>query len=72
MGKRTMIDSFAVEGTTVYGAGNIGVYRLDTRSQWKQISSEALGEVVSLAVMNDKLYSAIEDRGIFHISLAEK
>ena len=72
MGARPIIDKFAVDSTTVYGAGNIGVYRLDTRSQWKQISSEALGEVVSLAVMNDKLYSAIEDRGIFHISLAEK
>ena len=38
----------------------------------KQISSEALGETVALAVINDKLYSAIEDRGIFHISLAEE
>jgi RNA polymerase sigma factor (sigma-70 family) len=68
-GMRPIIDRFAVDGTTIYGAGDIGVYHLDTRSQWKQISSEALGEVVSLAVNNDKLYSAIEDRGIFHISL---
>ena len=72
VGARPIIDKFAVDGTTVYGAGNIGVYRLDTRSQWKQISSEALGETISLAVNNNRLYSAIEDRGIFHISLEEE
>ena len=71
-GTRPIIDRFAVEGPTVYGAGNVGVYRLDTNNQWKQVSSEALGETVDLAVVNDKLYSAIKDRGIFHISLAEE
>ena len=71
-GMRPIIDRFAVAGTTIYGAGDIGVYHLDTRSQWKQISSEVLGEVVSLAVVNDRLYSAIEGRGIFHISLEEE
>ncbi len=71
-GKRPVIDRFAVDGSTIYGVGDIGTYRLDTRSQWKQISSEALGETVSLAVINDKLYSAIKDRGILHISLAEE
>ncbi len=71
-GTRPIIDRFAVEGPTVYGAGNVGVYRLDTNNQWKQVSSEALGETVDLAVINDKLYSAIKDRGIFHISLAEE
>ena len=71
-GRRPIIDRFAVNGPTVYGAGDIGVYRLDTNSRWVRISSEALGEVVSLVVINDKLYSAIKDRGIFHISLAEE
>ena len=71
-GTRPIIDRFAVEGPTVYGAGNVGVYRLDTGNQWKQVSSEALGETAALAVINDKLYSAIKDRGIFHISLAEE
>ena len=71
-GKRPVIDRFAVDGSTIYGVGDIGTYRLDTRSQWKQISSEALGETVALAVINDKLYSAIKDRGILHISLAEE
>ena len=71
-GQRPIIDRFAVNGPTIYGAGDIGVYRLDTNSRWKRISSEALGEVVSLVVINDKLYSAIKDRGIFHISLVEE
>ena len=71
-GQHPIIDRFAVDGPTIYGAGDIGVYRLDIGKQWKQVSSEALGETVVLAVINDKLYSAIEDRGIFHISLAEE
>ena len=72
VGTRPIIDKFAVDGTTIYGVGDIGVYRLDTGKQWKQVSSETLGEVVSLAVINDRLYSAIENRGIFHISLKEE
>ncbi len=71
-GRCPIIDGFAVDGPTIYGVSDIGTYRLDTGNQWKKISSEALGETVALAVINDKLYSAIEDRGIFHIALAEE
>ena len=71
-GLRPIIDRFAVDGPTIYGVSDIGAYRLDTGNQWEKMSSEALGETVALAVINDKLYSAIEDRGIFHISLEEK
>ena len=69
-GTRPIIDRFAVVGTTIYGISDIGAYRLDIGNQWKQVSSEALGETVDLAILNDKLYSAIKDRGIYHISLA--
>ncbi len=72
VGTPPIIDRFAVDGPTVYGAGDIGIYRLDTKSRWERISSEVLGEVVSLVVINDKLYSSIKDRGIFHIALAEE
>ncbi|MDE0397927.1 MAG: sigma-70 family RNA polymerase sigma factor [Candidatus Poribacteria bacterium] len=72
VGTRPIIDRFAVDGTTIYGVSNIGVYRLDTRNQWKQVSSEVLGETAALAILNDKLYSAIKDLGIFHIALAEE
>ena len=71
-GKRPIIDKFAMNGTGVYGVSDEGIYHLDTGSQWKQISSEVLGEVISLAVINDKLYSSIDERGIFHISLEEE
>ena len=70
VGEHRIIDRFAVNGTTIYGVGTIGAYRLDTRNQWKKVSSEALGEIAALAIINDKLYSAIKDRGIFHIALA--
>ncbi|MDE0555650.1 MAG: sigma-70 family RNA polymerase sigma factor, partial [Candidatus Poribacteria bacterium] len=35
---QTVIDRMAVAGMTVYGAGAGGVYRLNTRSEWEQIS----------------------------------
>ena len=71
-GPRPIVDRFAVDGFTIYGVGDSGAYRLDTGNQWKQVSSEALGETVDLAVINNKLFSAIKDRGIFHIALAEE
>ena len=71
-GKRLIIDRFAMNGIKVYGISDGGIYYLDTGSQWKQISSETLGEVISLAVINNRLYSSIDERGIFHISLEEE
>ena len=68
-GERIVIDRFAVYGTTVYGAGNSGVYRLDAGGGWTQISSEIPGQVLSLIVNKDKLYIAAQGRGLFHISL---
>ncbi len=71
-GERPIINRFAMDGITLYGAGDAGVYRLDNLGKWKQISSEVLGEVISLAVINNRLYTAINERGIFHISLDEE
>ena len=72
LGERSIINRFAIDGITVYGAGDVGIYRLDTLGKWKQISSEVLGDVISLAVINNRLYTAINERGIFHISLGEE
>ncbi|RKU38103.1 hypothetical protein C6496_08085 [Candidatus Poribacteria bacterium] len=69
IGERIVIDRFAVYGTTVYGAGDKGIYRLDAESRWRQISSEVPGKVLSLVVGKDKLYIATQRRGLFHISL---
>ncbi len=70
MGTRIVIDRFALNSATVYGAGETGVYRLKT--EWQQISPEVPGKVISLIVSNDRLYIATEQRGLFHISLGEE
>ena len=72
VGERPTINKFAIDGEKIYGIGDAGVYRLNTRGKWKQISSEVLGEVTSLAVINNRLYSAIDEQGIFHISIDEE
>ncbi len=77
IGTRVVIDKFAVDGTTVYGAGDAGSYRLNARAQWEQISSEVPNTVSDLVIANDKLYSATDllsgakDHGLFYISLEE-
>lgn len=69
---RPVIVKFAVDTTTVYGMSDEGAYRLDTHNQWEKISSGTLGEVAALAVINNRLYSASRNDGLFHISLAEE
>ena len=72
IGERIVIDRFAVDGIMVYGAGDIGVYRLDTGSKCEQIAPTVPDKTLSLVVDNDKLCIATEHRGMFHISLEEK
>ena len=67
-----VVDRLAVNGLTVYGAGDSGVYRLDVHDTWKQISPRVPGKVLSLVVDRDKLYVATQRRGLFHISLEEE
>ena len=75
IGTRIVIDKFAVDGTMVYGAGDAGGYRLNTRTQWEQISSEVPNTISDLVIANDKLYSAtdllsgVKEKGLFYISL---
>ena len=69
---RPVIVKFAVDATTVYGMSDEAAYRLDTHNQWEKISSRTGGEVAAVAVMNDRLYSAVNQEGMFHISLAEE
>ncbi len=70
MGKQTMIDNLAVDGTTVYGANSPGgIYRLDTDDRWKQIAPSVPDKIRDLAVNDQKLYIATQRSGIFHISL---
>ena len=71
-GERPIINRFAVDGSKVYGIGDAGVYRLDTRNRWKQVSTDVPDEIVSLAITNDRLYSVVNRQGIFHTSVAEE
>ena len=67
MGTCPIIDRFAVEGATLYGAADTGIYRLE--GEWQQMAPDVPGKVISLSVSNDKLYIATEQRGLFHIAL---
>ena len=69
IGTLTVINKFAVHHTSVYGADAAGIYRLDTRGKWEQVSASVPDKIVSLAVSNDRLYIATQQRGIFHIPL---
>ena len=66
-----VIERLAVDGPTIYGAGDKGVYRLEPEGEWKQVSPDVPGKVLSLVVDRDRLYVATERRGMFHISLRE-
>ena len=68
-GVRPIVDRFATDGTKVYGVGDAGVYRLDASDQWKQISSNALNNILSFVVGKEKLYITTQQRGMFHIPL---
>ena len=71
-GARPIIDRFATNGIKVYGVGDTGLYCLDTRYRWKQVSSEVLGQVTSLVAVKDRLYGTItngtDNRGVLQIA----
>ncbi|MCY3550172.1 MAG: sigma-70 family RNA polymerase sigma factor [Candidatus Poribacteria bacterium] len=71
-GEHPIINSFATDGIRIYGISDMGVYRLDIRSQWKQVSTEVPDGMVSPAITNDRLYGVVEGQGILHSSLAEE
>ena len=71
MGARVVMEKFAVDHTNLYGAGDGGIYRLDDRDKWEQMSPNVPDKVISLVVSNGRLYIATRQRGIFHISLEE-
>ena len=72
IGTRIVIDSFAVDYTNVFGAGDTGVYRLDNYGKWEQIAPGVRGEVTSLIVDNNRLYIDLKQGGMFHIPLEKQ
>ena len=71
-GTHTVIDRIAVDKITVYGAGDTGVYQLDSRDRWEQILPALPNNVRSIAINGDKLYIATERSGMFYASLEQK
>ncbi len=71
-GTHTIIDQMVVTATTVYGAGNEGVYQLNRRGEWQKISPEAPDSVISIVSDSDRLYIATKQRGIFHTSIEKE
>ena len=71
-GTHITIDKLAVNGPNFYGAGDMGVYRLDSNGKWKQVSSNIPDKVISLSARPDKLYIATEQSGIFHTSIEKE
>jgi photosystem II stability/assembly factor-like uncharacterized protein len=65
----TVIDKFAVDGTTIYGIGDSGAYRLDAYSEWELLSADVPNSIGSFVISSDRLYVGTYDRGMFHISL---
>ena len=69
----TVIDRFAVDGTTLYGVGDSGAYRLDPHGKWELLSSDVPNSpIASLVISNDRLYAGTYDHGMFHISLEKQ
>ena len=67
----TVIDRFAVDGTTICGINDNGAYRLDAHSKWELLVSEVPDEIESIVLNSDRLYVGTYDQGMFHISLEE-
>ena len=68
----TVIDRLAVDGTTIYGIGDSGAYRLDARSEWELLSAEVPDNILSLVISKDRLYVGTHNSGMFHISVKEQ
>ena len=59
-----------VDGATLYGVSQTGVYQLNNRTGiWKQITSEVLGRVTSIVVARNVLYMGTEHHGILSLPL---
>ena len=64
------ISQLAVKGTTLYGAAETGVYRLNNKTNtWIQIAPEVPGDVTSLVVADDVLYVGTNHRGLLRLPL---
>ena len=65
------ICQLTVDGATLYGVSETGVYRLNSETGiWIEITSEVPDRVTSLIVMQNALYIGTEHRGVLRLPLS--
>ncbi|MYB96673.1 hypothetical protein F4054_12870 [Candidatus Poribacteria bacterium] len=69
-GSRPLIARIAVDGDTVYGVSNQGVYRMDTETgTWIQMSAEVPYKITAFAVDRGIFYIGTRHRGVLRLHL---
>lgn len=71
IGTQIIIDMLATDGSSLFGVGEMGTYRLEPSGRWEQIIENIPDKVVSLSANTDELYIGTKKRGIFHVSLKD-
>ena len=70
-GTQPIIDKLTVDNRTLFGAGNNGIYRIDQRNRWQQLSQPIPGKVISLSVSGNKAYIGTDNNGIYNTTLED-
>ncbi len=68
-GAHVAINRIAMADTAIYGAGAKGVYKLNNKNRWEQVSPAVPDTVLALVASGNRLYIATLQRGMFYISL---
>ena len=71
-GHQVPMTRIAVDGDKVYGVGNQGVYRIDTKTgTWIQMSSEIPYKITAFAVDRGIFYIGTRHRGVLRLQLKQ-
>lgn len=71
-GNRTLIAQIALDGDKIYGVGNRGVYRIDTKTDTLiQMSSDIPYKVTAFAVDRGLCYIGTRHRGVLRLQLKQ-
>ena len=71
-GTPVVIEKFAVDGTTVYGATEQQVYRLkESTNTWQQVTPEVPSTISSITISDGTLYVGTFSRGVLRFTVDE-
>ena len=71
-GNRIPISRIVVDGSSIYGVGNQGVYRINPKTDtWIQISPQVPYKITALAIDGDMLYIGTRHSGVIRLQLNE-